>query len=64
MPKISLTIHATVDADDLANFMRDHTDMADLADSFEVRLSEVFSAGPEVLTTVKVQSIDAADLTP
>jgi hypothetical protein len=58
MATIKLTIHATVDADDFRAFESDHTDLRDVADSFDARLNEVFSAGPEVLTTVRVQSIE------
>lgn len=52
-----LTITATVDAADFAAFLTDHRDMEDVADSFDARLDEVFSRGPEVLTTVRVQSV-------
>jgi hypothetical protein len=58
MAKLILTIHATVDEADFQNFMQDHKDMADMADSFDARLNEVFSSGPEVLTTVRVQGLD------
>lgn len=54
---MKLTITATVEAADFAAFLADHQDMADVADSFDARLEEVFGRGPEVLTTVRVQSV-------
>lgn len=60
MPTLTLTITATVDAEDYARFLQDHSGAADVADSFDARLGEVFGSGPEVLTTVRVQAVDAA----
>jgi hypothetical protein len=61
MPKIRLTINCTVDEDDFAAFQQDHTDLEDTAGSFDARLNEVFGNGPEVLTTVRVSSIEPGE---
>lgn len=61
MPQLTLTITATVDADDFRVFLEDHADLADVADSFNARLNEVFGSGPEVLTTVRVQSVQTTE---
>lgn len=55
--ELRLTVHATVEAEDFAAFLKDHENLADVADSFNARLNEVFGSGPEVLVTVRVQSI-------
>jgi hypothetical protein len=53
-----LTLTGTVSAKDYKRFAADHTGPADIADSFETRLSEVFGSGPEVLTTVRVKTVE------
>lgn len=62
MTKLKLTLHATVDADEFADFYADHRDMEDLAASFSVRLDEVFGNGGAELTTVYVESVDVENI--
>jgi hypothetical protein len=57
--KTTITITLTVDADDWKQFRDAHTGEADLRDSFNARLDEVYSSGPELLTTIDVQSVRA-----
>lgn len=60
MPTLTLTITATVDAADYETFLQDHSGPEDIASSFDARLDEVFGSGPEVLTTVRVQSVEVS----
>lgn len=57
MPKLNLTIIATVELDDFEPFYADQPLPADLADSFNARLNEVYGAGQEVLTSVRVEQV-------
>lgn len=61
MGKLTITITATVDADEFETYRKEHKDMADVADSFDARLSEVYGSGPEILTTVQVQKVEIID---
>lgn len=61
MPKLTLTISAEVDAEDFRTFLEDHANLEDVADSFNARLNEVFGSGPEVLTSVRVQSVQTTE---
>jgi CRP-like cAMP-binding protein len=61
MPKLTLTITAEVDADEFQAFLEEHGNvMADVADSFDARLNEVFGPITE-LTTVRVQSVQTTE---
>lgn len=56
--KLTLTMTVSVDAEDYADFLREHADnKANVVHSFDARLDEVYGPDVAVLTTANVEAI-------